>query len=192
MYVTIITYSMSEEERPEPAGAQNWNKESAAAFERRQRAEQAREQAEVLQQARKQDIDSHIAELRRQAKIPLNNIDDSVTGVERDKQEQQNIIHKLRHERQANVYEFMKTRHHARTVGDVEEKLRQHQVDAGVVGLWIEGRMIEHDGLLERAIDEGYPELDDEMKRMHEQQYWRRAETVSDFLAGIDVDEEDL
>jgi len=86
----------------------------------------------------------------------------------------------------------MKTKHHARTIGDVEEKLRHHEVDAGVVGLWIEGRMIEHDGLIERAIVEGYPELDEDMKHMHEQQHWRHAESVSDFLTGLDVDEEDL
>jgi hypothetical protein len=30
------------------------------------------------------------------------------------------------------------------------------------------------------------------MKQMHKEQYWRRAETVSDFLAGLDVDEEDI
>ena len=86
----------------------------------------------------------------------------------------------------------MRKKHHVRTVGDVEEKLRHHEVDTGVVGLWIEGRMIEHDDLLEDAIVEGYPEHDEAMKRMHEQQSWRQAESVSDFLAGLDVDEEDI
>src|SRR3712207_8727884 len=49
----------------------------------------------------------------------------------------------------------------AQTVGDVEEKLRQHQVDPEVVRLWLEGRMIEHDNLIEGAVAEGYPELDE-------------------------------
>jgi hypothetical protein len=183
---------MAEGERPEPAGAHAWNKENASDTAKRQRAEQAREQAEVLQQARKQDIDSHITELRRQAQTLPYNIDASISGLDRDKQERANVKYKLRYERQANVYDFMKKRYHARTVGDVEEKLRQHQVDAGVVGLWIEGRMIEHDDLLERAIVDGYPELDEAMKQMHEQQPWRQAESVSGFLAGLDVDAEDL
>jgi len=86
----------------------------------------------------------------------------------------------------------MKDSHKAQTVGDVEEKLRQHQVDPEVVRLWIEGRMIEHDDLIEQAIGEGYPELDEDRKHMHEKQLWRKAENVNDFLAGLDVDEEDL
>jgi hypothetical protein len=178
---------MAEGERSESRPHDSWS-----ALEKRQRAEQARENAELLQQVRKRDIDSHIAELRRQAQTPPYNIDASVSGIERDKQERANVKYKLRYERQANVYEFMKKKHHARTVGDVEEKLRHHEVDAGVVGLWIEGRMMEHDHLLEDAIVEGYPEHDEATKQMHEQQPWRQAESVSGFLAGLDVDEEDL
>lgn len=86
----------------------------------------------------------------------------------------------------------MKDRLQAKTVGDVEEKLRQHQVKPDVVRLWVEGRMIEHDDLMEQAIAEGYPELDEAMNHMREQQYWRQADNVSDFLAGLDVDAEDL
>jgi hypothetical protein len=121
---------MSNGERCESRPHESWSE-----LEKRQRAEQVCENAELIQQARKRDIDSH--------------------------------IDKLRYERQAKVYEFMKTRHHARTVGDVEDKLRHHEVDAGVVELWIEGRMMEHDDFLEDAIIEGYPELDEAMKQMH-------------------------
>src|SRR3712207_5646744 len=99
---------MAEGERSEPRPHDSWS-----ALEKRQRSEQARENAELLQQARKRDIDSHIAELRRQAQIPLNNLDASMTGLERDKQERQNIKYKLRREHQANVYEFMKKKYHA-------------------------------------------------------------------------------
>jgi hypothetical protein len=52
--------------------------------------------------------------------------------------------------------------------------------------------MIEREALIEQAVAEGYPELDEDRKRMHEQQYWRQADNVNDFLAGLDVDEEDL
>jgi len=86
----------------------------------------------------------------------------------------------------------MKDSHHAQTVGDVEDSLREHKVDTGVVRLWLEGRMIEHDDLIEQAVTEGYPELDEDRKRMREKQPWRKAETVNHFLAGLDVDEEDL
>jgi hypothetical protein len=181
---------MAKGERPESTRSHNWNQESAANTAKRQRAEQAREQAEVIPHLRKRDISSHIAELRREAETPLYKPDTTVSGFERDKQERTNVKHKLRYERQAGVYSYMRDNHQARTVGDVEERLRQHQIDSEVVRLWLEGRMIEHDDLIEQAVAEGYPELDEDRKRMHEQQYWRRADNVNDFLAGLDVDKE--
>ena len=183
---------MSEGERPEPPELHNWNKESAAQTAKRQRAEQSREQAEVIQQFRKTAIDRHIADLRRQANTPLYEPNASVTGLERDKQERANVKNKLRYERQAGVYSYMKDTHHARTVGDVEEKVRQHSVDPEVVRVWVEGRMLEHDDLMEQAIVEGYPELDEDIQNMREKQPWRKADNVKDFLAGLDVDEEDM
>jgi hypothetical protein len=52
--------------------------------------------------------------------------------------------------------------------------------------------MIEHDDLLQQAIAEGYTELDEEVNEMRGKQHWRKADNVNDFLAGLDVDAEDL
>ena len=183
---------MPEGERPESSGAHNWNHESASETAKRQRGEHAREQAEVIQEYRKTDIGKHITALRERAKIPPYKIDASVTGEERDKQVRANTKYQLRYEQQASLYSYLQNTHHARTIGDAEEKVRHHQVDTGVVRLWVEGRMIEHDDLMEQAIVEGYPELDEDINRMQEQQHWRQADSVSDFLAGLDVDKEDL
>src|SRR4051794_22821008 len=50
-------YTMAEEgERPDLTGSHNWNKESAGETARRQRAEQAQEKAELMQQYRRTDI----------------------------------------------------------------------------------------------------------------------------------------
>src|SRR5215204_217509 len=111
---------MAEGERPKSSGSHNWNKERSIDAAKRMRAEQAREQAEVIQQLRKQDISRHIADLRRRANTPLYNLDASVTAFEQDKQERANVKHKLRYEQQAGVYSYMKETHHAQTVGDVE------------------------------------------------------------------------
>jgi len=125
-------------------------------------------------------------------KTPLYDLAAAAPGVERDKQERANAKHTLRLRQQATVYSYMKDRYQARTVGDVEDNLRRRQVSVGVVRLWVEGRMLEHDDLMEQAIVEGYPELDEDINRMQEQQHWRQADSVSDFLAGLDVDKEDL
>jgi hypothetical protein len=81
-------------ERPESSGSHDWNKVSAADTARRQRAEQAQEQAELMQQYRKTDIASHIAGLRQQADTPLYDLA-AASGVDRDKQERANIKYKL-------------------------------------------------------------------------------------------------
>lgn len=92
---------MSEEEPPEPAGSHNWNKESAADTAKRMRAEQAREQAEVIQQYRKTGIDHHITGLRQQADTPLYDLAAAPSVSDRDKQERANAKPKLRYEQQA-------------------------------------------------------------------------------------------
>jgi hypothetical protein len=187
-----VSNTISEGEHPEPSGSHDWNKESATDTAKRLRTEQAREQADVIQQARKQDITAHIAGLLQEANTPRHKPDTAVSASDRDKQERANIKHKLRYEHQAGVYSYMRDSHKAKTVGDVEDKLRQHQVEPEVVRVWVEGRMIEHDDLMEQAIAEGYPELDEDKQRMHEKQHWRQADDVNDFLAGLDVDDEDL
>jgi len=179
---------MSEGERPEQGAIKgSWNQ-----FEKSQRREQAQEQAELRQQYRKTKIDSHIAQLRQKVNTPLYDLDAAGSVVDGDKQERANVKYKLRYEQQAGVYSYMKDTFKAKTIGDVEEKLQQKAVDTGVVRLWVEGRMIEHDDLLEKAIVEGYPELDTDIQQMRGQQSWRKADNVSDFLAGVDADGEDL
>ena len=85
----------------------------------------------------------------------------------------------------------MKDTHQAQTIGDVEENLVRHKVGLDVVRSWLEGRMIEHDDLIEHAVAEGYPELDEDRKRMREKQSWRQAESVNDFLTELDDADED-
>jgi len=72
---------MAEGERPE-SGSHDWNKEGFEETAKRQRAEQSREQAEVIQQLRKRDIGSHIAELRREAETQLYKPDSAISGLD--------------------------------------------------------------------------------------------------------------
>jgi|SRR5215207_432707 len=130
---------MAEGERPEPAGSHDWNKESSEETQKRQRAEQAREVTEWKQQdrerERKLDINSVIASLDQAANTPRYDPDSHVPGLDHEDIDRANIKEKLKYKRRAGFYSYMRDKHQAKTIGDVEEKLRQHQVDSGVVRL---------------------------------------------------------
>ena len=126
---------MSEGDRSEQGAIKgSWNQ-----FEKSQRAEQSRKQAELRQQYRKTDIDSHITALRQKAITPFYELDAAGSAADGDKQERANVKYKLRYEQQAGVYSYMKDTFKAKTIGDVEEKLQQKAVDTGVVRLWGSG-----------------------------------------------------
>jgi hypothetical protein len=175
-----------------PKGAHNWNRESASEAVKRMKVEQAVEQAELKADYRLTDIDRHIADLRQKAATPLNRIGASVTGAEQEKLQRQNAKYQQRYEQQAGVYTYMKVFHEAQTIGDVEEKVVRHQVAPSEVRKWLRGRMLENDDLLEAAIVSGYPQLRGDIEQTRQQQHWRHADSVSDFLIGLDVDKEDM
>jgi hypothetical protein len=49
-------------------------------------------------------------------------------------------VNRMKYERKAGVFTYMRDTHNAQTVGDAEDKLRQHQVDPDIVRIWIEER----------------------------------------------------
>jgi hypothetical protein len=111
---------MAEGEPPE-SGSHDWNKESAADTAKRQRAEYTREQAEHLQHDRKEDIVSRIASLKRAADTPLYDSNTPVAWLDRAGMERANVKNKLKYERKAGLYSYMRDTHEAQTVGDRRE-----------------------------------------------------------------------
>ncbi len=81
--------------------------------------------------------------------------------------ERVNAATRLSYNRRIGVFEYLRDTHHAQTVGDAEEALRQHKVDPDVVRIWIEADLI-HTPILENPIVESYPELDEDIKRLRE------------------------